>query len=312
MAARRSCASSRQPDLRQHDHEWISAAISAHRDALVLAFVVDRRARSAAAAQRRRSTVAARRHSPRRPTRGCASSAGSSTPSILLIGLALALVPVHRALASCAASRCSPRARSRPRSIGFAARQTLGQLRGRRSMLAITPAARASATGSRSRTTTASVEDVAAELHRAAHRQRQRIVIPNETLASGVLRNDTLADRGGRARVAVWLPRDADARRARSRRSREDPGVAVGVAEIAVDGVRLGGERRARWPPAGARPRREADAARRAACARLRRGPAHRGPASAALHAQGSALGRPNPRLNSIGSPLTRLGGLPA
>jgi small-conductance mechanosensitive channel len=72
----------------------------------------------------------------------------------------------------------------------------------------------------------------------------QRIVIPNEKLASGVLRNETLKVDLIGVDVAVWLPRGADAERA-IRMLEEETGGTVAVAEITVDGVRLsvGGER---------------------------------------------------------------------
>ena len=42
----------------------------------------------------------------------------------------------------------------------------------------------------------------------------QQIVIPNEKLASGILRNDTLGDGHVGPDVALWLPAGADAARA--------------------------------------------------------------------------------------------------
>lgn len=66
----------------------------------------------------------------------------------------------------------------------------------------------------------------------------QRIVIPNERLASGVLRNDTLAIDRVALDVAVWLPPDADAERA-IEALREETGQEVSVAETVPWGVRL-------------------------------------------------------------------------
>jgi hypothetical protein len=66
----------------------------------------------------------------------------------------------------------------------------------------------------------------------------QRIVIPNERLAGGVLRNDTLAvDRVGPS-VDVWVPPEADAERA-VRALAEETGAGVTVAEAVPWGVRL-------------------------------------------------------------------------
>jgi small-conductance mechanosensitive channel len=72
----------------------------------------------------------------------------------------------------------------------------------------------------------------------------QRVVIPNEKLASGILRNDTLGDGAVGLDVHIWLPPTADAGRA-VELLREATGQTVTVAETAADGVRLavGGER---------------------------------------------------------------------
>jgi small-conductance mechanosensitive channel len=72
----------------------------------------------------------------------------------------------------------------------------------------------------------------------------QRVVIPNEKLASGILRNDTLGDGAVGLDVHIWLPPTADAGRA-VELLREATGQTVTLAETAADGVRLavGGER---------------------------------------------------------------------
>jgi small-conductance mechanosensitive channel len=72
----------------------------------------------------------------------------------------------------------------------------------------------------------------------------QRVVIPNEKLASGILRNDTLGDGVVGLDVHIWLPRDADAGRA-VEVLEEETGQTVTVAETTVEGVRLavGGDR---------------------------------------------------------------------
>jgi len=72
----------------------------------------------------------------------------------------------------------------------------------------------------------------------------QQVVIPNEKLASGILRNDTLGDGAVGLDVHVWLPPTADAGRAVAVLE-EATGQSVTVAETAVEGVRLavGGER---------------------------------------------------------------------
>jgi small-conductance mechanosensitive channel len=72
----------------------------------------------------------------------------------------------------------------------------------------------------------------------------QQVVIPNEKLASGILRNDTLGDGEVGLDVAIWLPATADAGHAVAVLG-EATGQAATVAETTVDGVRLavGGER---------------------------------------------------------------------
>jgi small-conductance mechanosensitive channel len=66
----------------------------------------------------------------------------------------------------------------------------------------------------------------------------QQVVIPNEKLASGILRNDTLGDGAVGLDVHVWLPNSADAGRAVTVLE-EATGQTVTVAETTVDGVRL-------------------------------------------------------------------------
>jgi small-conductance mechanosensitive channel len=72
----------------------------------------------------------------------------------------------------------------------------------------------------------------------------QRIVIPNERLVAGVLRNDTLETGAVGLDVTLWLPADADVPRALEA-LREETGQSVTVAESAAEGTRLavGGER---------------------------------------------------------------------
>jgi small-conductance mechanosensitive channel len=66
----------------------------------------------------------------------------------------------------------------------------------------------------------------------------QRIVIPNERLAGGVLRNDTLEAVGSSPEVSLWLAPDGDADRAMTSLA-EETGHPVSVAEVTPDGVRL-------------------------------------------------------------------------
>jgi small-conductance mechanosensitive channel len=91
----------------------------------------------------------------------------------------------------------------------------------------------------------------------------QRIVIPNERLAGGILRNDTLAVPAVGLDVSVWIAPGADADRA-VRALAEETGAGASVAEATPDGIRLAvsGERVA----PGDKGPREADL--RAACLR--------------------------------------------
>jgi len=66
----------------------------------------------------------------------------------------------------------------------------------------------------------------------------QQIVIPNERLASGILRNDTLGEGVVGLDVGIWISPTADAGRA-VRALEEETGQTVTVAESAVEGVRL-------------------------------------------------------------------------
>jgi small-conductance mechanosensitive channel len=66
----------------------------------------------------------------------------------------------------------------------------------------------------------------------------QQIVIPNEKLASGVLRNDTLGSGSVTPEAHLWLPASADARRAVDALA-EETAHEVAVAETSVDGFRL-------------------------------------------------------------------------
>src|SRR4051812_43593909 len=66
----------------------------------------------------------------------------------------------------------------------------------------------------------------------------QRVLIPNEKLASSVLRNDSLVDAPVSPDVSVWIAPDADAGRA-VRVLEELTGGGVTVAEATADGIRL-------------------------------------------------------------------------
>ena len=126
--------------------------------------------------------------------------------------------------------------------VGFAARQTLANLVAG-IMLAVTQPLRVGDWVT-FEDNYGVVEDVRLNFTVLRTLSEQRIVIPNERLASGVLRNDTLETGVVGLDVALWLPAGADVPRALEA-LREETGQSVTVAETAVEGTRLavGGER---------------------------------------------------------------------
>ena len=148
--------------------------------------------------------------------------------------------------------------------IGFAARQTLANLVAG-IMLAITQPLRVGDWVT-FEDNYGVVEDVRLNFTVLRTLGDQRIVIPNEMLASGVLRNDTLDNDAVGIEVSLWLAPSIDAEKALAA-LREHTDQSVTLAEVAPDGIRIaiGGERVA----PSERAKREAEV--RAAClARLR------------------------------------------
>jgi small-conductance mechanosensitive channel len=126
--------------------------------------------------------------------------------------------------------------------VGFAARQTLANLVAG-VMLAITQPLRVGDWVTLEEHYGV-VEDVRLNFTILRTLSEQRIVIPNERLASGILRNDTLESEVVGLDVSLWLPAGADVPRALDV-LREETGQSVSVAEAGVEGTRLavGGER---------------------------------------------------------------------
>jgi small-conductance mechanosensitive channel len=212
-----------------HNGHWISAAISLL-VALAVASLADR---------------AFRRHGRRLEL-----SRGVDTrlrfvrrvvyAAILLIGVAIALTQftgIGRLAASVLASGAIAAA-----IIGFAARQTLANFVAG-VMLAITQPLRIGDWVT-FQDGYGMVEDVRLNFTVLRTPGDQRIIIPNELLAGGILRNDTLAGDVVGVEVDVWLPPTADAEKA-LRLLADETGGTVTVAESAKDGVRLsvGGDR---------------------------------------------------------------------
>lgn len=181
---------------------------------------------------------------------------------ILLIGVLSALsqfAGLGRVAASVLASGALAAA-----IVGFAARQTLANLVAG-IMLAVTQPLRVGDWVTFEEHY-GLVEDVRLNFTVLRTLGEQRIVIPNERLASGILQNDTLETDAVGLDVQLWLAPEADVERAlASLRAHTDQ--TVTVAESTVEGVRLtvGGER----VPPRERPGREAEL-REACLTRLR------------------------------------------
>lgn len=154
--------------------------------------------------------------------------------AILLIGVAVAVTQfpgINRLAASVLASGAIVAA-----IVGFAARQTLANLVAG-IMLTVTQPLRVGDWVA-FEDNYGVVEDVRLNYTILRTASDQRIVIPNERLAGGVLRNDTLAvDRIG-FDVAVWVPPEVDADRA-VHALEQETGAGVTVAEAVPWGVRL-------------------------------------------------------------------------
>jgi small-conductance mechanosensitive channel len=153
---------------------------------------------------------------------------------IILLGVAIALSNVEgvdRVAASLLASGAIAAA-----VVGFAARQTLANFVAG-VMIAITQPLRVG-DWVFFEDQYGVVEDVRLTYTYLRTLANQRVVIPNEKLASGILRNDTLGDDVVGLDVSVWLSPEADAGRA-VELLEEETGQSVTVAETTVEGVRL-------------------------------------------------------------------------
>lgn len=125
--------------------------------------------------------------------------------------------------------------------VGFAARQTLANLIAG-VMLTIAQPLRIgdSVTVEDERGT---VEDVRLNYTVVRSADGGRVFIPNERLAAGILRNETIVDPLVALEIELWLPRDVDADRALAALAEAEGATAARVAEIAPEGVRYTLER---------------------------------------------------------------------
>jgi small-conductance mechanosensitive channel len=120
--------------------------------------------------------------------------------------------------------------------VGFAARQTLANVIAG-IMLAVTQPLRVGDHVA-FEAEDGVVEDITLSYTRLRTAAGQRIVIPNERLAAGILRNDSIVDAPVAVGVDVWIAPGADVARAVAA-VREVAGHDVAVAEATADGVRL-------------------------------------------------------------------------
>ena len=90
------------------------------------------------------------------------------------------------------------------------------------------------------------VEDVRLNYTVLRTAEGRRLLVPNERLASEMIRNDTILDDRVRPEASVWLPPAADIDVALSSLAGIEQGLVVRVAEIAPDGVRIGRAQRER------------------------------------------------------------------
>jgi small-conductance mechanosensitive channel len=156
------------------------------------------------------------------------------TAGILLVGVSIALLQfggLNKLAASLLASGAIAAA-----IIGFAARQTLANFVAG-IMLAITQPVRVGDWVTFD-DQYGVVEDVLLNYTVLRTPADARLLIPNEKLASGIIRNDTLISPQIGLDVALWLPHGSDAARAVDVLA-EETGATVTIAETTPEGIRL-------------------------------------------------------------------------
>ncbi len=230
---------------------WINAGVSIL-IALLLAWLISRAFRTRAA------RLAAERSGPEGATR-LRFVSRLLTAVIVLIGIAIALsgfTGISKLATSLLASGAIAAA-----IIGFAARQTLANFIAG-IMLAVTQPIRVGDWVT-FEDNYGVVEDVSLNHTVLKTQSNQRIVIPNERLAGGVLKNDTLVVDVVALDVAIWIPPDADVERAITALE-DETGQEVSVVEAVPWGTRLavGGD------PVSPPDRAPAEAALRRKCLR--------------------------------------------
>jgi hypothetical protein len=154
--------------------------------------------------------------------------------AILLIGVAVALLQFSN-LKGLAASLLASSAIAAA-IVGFAARQTLANFVAG-IMLAITQPLRVGDWVT-IEDRTGVVEDVRLNYTVLRTPADERLLIPNERLAAGIIRNDSLGSDRVSLDAALWLPQGIDAARAVDLLA-EETGAPVSIAETTADGIRL-------------------------------------------------------------------------
>jgi small-conductance mechanosensitive channel len=154
--------------------------------------------------------------------------------AILLVGIAIALSQ-FTGLSKLAASVLASGALAAA-IIGFAARQVLANVVAG-IMLTITQPLRVGDWVT-FEDNYGVVEDVRLNFTVLRTASEQRVIIPNERLAAGVLRNDTLGADAIGLDVSIWLAPGADTARALAALE-EETGSEASVAEVTAEGVRI-------------------------------------------------------------------------
>jgi small-conductance mechanosensitive channel len=210
-------------------HDRLLTAIASVVVAAVLAWLFDRAVRRAYGASMVSNRLDAAADTRLRFLRRIVEAA------ILVIGLAVALsqfTPLDRLAASILASGAIAAA-----VVGFAARQTLANaIAG--VMLAVTQPLRIGDTVT-FEGETGVVEDVQLTYTYLRDGRGALVVVPNERLAAGVLRNETTGSTTVAPEASVWLLPGADAERAIAAVEGAVPDARVTVAETTAEGIRL-------------------------------------------------------------------------
>jgi|SRR5450755_843597 len=121
--------------------------------------------------------------------------------------------------------------------VGFAARQTLANLIAGVMLMIAQPLRIGDRVTIEDQTGV--VEDVRLNYTVLRTAEGRRLLIPNDRLASEMIRNDTILDDRVRPEASVWLPAAADTDIALSSLAGVEQGLVVRVAEITPEGVRI-------------------------------------------------------------------------